>query len=122
MEVGKGFWKSLSKGVWMQETSRERLARDVQAWLPGHEGNWTWVEGGQETPSPPVGQPVYILSAHMAFSRLLAQLPHTLSLSTPSLFPAAPTEGHCCLPWLRPRPGMGRAPGETREPRGLTAL
>lgn len=45
--------------------------------------------------------PVYILSAHMAFSRLLAQLPHTLLLSTPSPLPDAPTEGHGCLPWLR---------------------
>lgn len=51
--LGKGSGKAVPhlilaqrpKGCGCRKHGRERLARGVQAWLPGHNGNGTWLEG-----------------------------------------------------------------------------
>lgn len=44
--LGRGSGKAVPKGCGCRKRGRERLARGVQAWFPGHEGNGTWVERG----------------------------------------------------------------------------
>ena len=56
-----------------------------------------------------------------AFSRLLARLPHILSLSTPSLLSRALTEGHCCPDDSAPAPRGERARG-SKGPREAECL
>lgn len=81
----------------MQKLGGEQLAGLGLLGTKGRKTQGWRGRGSQETPSPPVELPVYILSGHSAFSRRLAQLPHMLLWSTPSLLLGAPTEGHCCL-------------------------
>lgn len=89
----------------------------------GLEGNKTWRWRGARRRPHLLELPVYISSAHTAFSRLLAQLPHILSLSTPSLLPGAPMQGHCCpdgsATALGERTRNSKGPEETRAPGAL---
>lgn len=88
VEKGKVVKAGLPTGSGCQELGRIWLARAVQSWLEARREE-TWSREGQQRSSPPTKQPVYILSAHSAFSRLLAQFPHMLLLSTPFLMPGA---------------------------------
>lgn len=81
----------------------------------GLKGNKTyWWRGARGHPHL-LELPVYISSAHTAFSRLLAQLPHILLVSTPSLLPGATNAGTLPSLMALPQPwekglGTARAP------------